>query len=293
MTVVADHDAAAQLDHAALHLVDESGLVGGHHDGRAAGVDAGQQLHDVHRRGGVEVAGRLVGEEDLRAVDERAGDRDALLLTAGELVRQSLLLAVQADQGEHLRDRLLDERAGRADDLQRERDVLEDRLVRQQAEILEHRADVAAEVGDLPGGEGPQISPEHHDTAVARIVFAEDQPQAGGLPRTGRADEEDELSALHLEVDVAQRRLAGPAVFLGDVLEPDHDLSSLSAAAADAGCDTPGALVRRNLRDQSSSSLRLRQRMPAAIRPSRSPSNTTAGLPTSYPVRRSLTSCWP
>ncbi|KXZ57739.1 Alpha/beta hydrolase family protein [Microbacterium laevaniformans] len=33
--------------------------------------------------------------------------------------------------------------------------------------------------------------------------------------------------------------------------------------------------------DQSSSSLRLRQRMPAAMRPSRSPSKTTAGLPTS------------
>ncbi len=33
--------------------------------------------------------------------------------------------------------------------------------------------------------------------------------------------------------------------------------------------------------DQSSSSLRLRHRMPAAMRPSRSPSKTTAGLPTS------------
>ena len=35
---------------------------------------------------GVEVAGRLVGEDDGGAVDERAGDRHALALTAGELV---------------------------------------------------------------------------------------------------------------------------------------------------------------------------------------------------------------
>ena len=33
----------------------------------------------------VEVAGRLVGEHDRRARDQRAGDRDALLLAAGEL----------------------------------------------------------------------------------------------------------------------------------------------------------------------------------------------------------------
>ncbi len=32
----------------------------------------------------VEIAGRLVGEQDLRVVGERADDRDALLLAAGE-----------------------------------------------------------------------------------------------------------------------------------------------------------------------------------------------------------------
>ena len=41
----------------------------------------------------VEVAGRLVGEEQRGRVDQRARDRDALLLAAGELVRQVLLAA--------------------------------------------------------------------------------------------------------------------------------------------------------------------------------------------------------
>ena len=37
---------------------------------------------------GVEVAGRLVGEQDRRVVDESAGDADALLLSAAEFARQ-------------------------------------------------------------------------------------------------------------------------------------------------------------------------------------------------------------
>ena len=45
----------------------------------------------------VEVAGRLVGEHHGRARDERAGDRDALLLAAGELGRAVLAPVAEAD----------------------------------------------------------------------------------------------------------------------------------------------------------------------------------------------------
>ena len=38
-------------------------------------------------RAAVEVAGRLVGQQHGRVGDDRARDRDALLLAAGELVR--------------------------------------------------------------------------------------------------------------------------------------------------------------------------------------------------------------
>ena len=45
----------------------------------------------------VEVAGRLVGQEDGRVGDERAGDGDALLLAAGELRGVVAFAAGQAD----------------------------------------------------------------------------------------------------------------------------------------------------------------------------------------------------
>ena len=45
-----------------------------------------EQREDLVAGAAVEVAGRLVGEQDRRAVDQRPGDGDALLLAAGELV---------------------------------------------------------------------------------------------------------------------------------------------------------------------------------------------------------------
>jgi hypothetical protein len=48
-------------------------------------VALAQDRHHLAGGGRVEVAGGLVGEQDARAVDERAGDRDPLLLAAREV----------------------------------------------------------------------------------------------------------------------------------------------------------------------------------------------------------------
>ena len=53
--------------------------------------------HDLLGGLRVEVAGRLVGEHELGLVDQRAGDRDALLLAARELARLVVLAAGQPD----------------------------------------------------------------------------------------------------------------------------------------------------------------------------------------------------
>jgi hypothetical protein len=61
--------------------------VGDHDHGRAGRATP---LEDVHHRfavGAVEIAGRLVGEDQVRLGGERAGDGDALLLAAGKLLR--------------------------------------------------------------------------------------------------------------------------------------------------------------------------------------------------------------
>ena len=59
-----------------------------------------EQLEHVGRGVRVEVAGRLVADDQLRVGGERARDRDALLLAAGELRRQVVGLVAEADQVE-------------------------------------------------------------------------------------------------------------------------------------------------------------------------------------------------
>src|SRR5713226_4835317 len=89
---VSDLDDAAAIERhrPSSGAPNELALVGGDNDGGAAGVDLAEQIHDLERQIGIEVAGRLIGEDEVRIVDERAGNRDALLLAARELFRKSV-----------------------------------------------------------------------------------------------------------------------------------------------------------------------------------------------------------
>jgi hypothetical protein len=61
-----------------------------------------KQGEDLGAAVGVEVAGRLVGQDDLRLVDQGPGDGDALLLAARELGRLVVGSIGQADEAERL-----------------------------------------------------------------------------------------------------------------------------------------------------------------------------------------------
>src|SRR5689334_12824743 len=102
--LVAYERPVVELDDAPAHRVDDARVVRRHYDGRPGPVDAVEESHDADGRRGIEVPGRLVGEEDQWAVHERARDRHALLLSTGELVREVVGLLRQADEVEDLRN---------------------------------------------------------------------------------------------------------------------------------------------------------------------------------------------
>ena len=79
-----------------------------HHDDRLAdfAVETLEQLQDLLGRRAIEVAGGLVGDDQRRIADQRAGDRDALLLAAGELVRVVLHAVGETDERERRLDAL-------------------------------------------------------------------------------------------------------------------------------------------------------------------------------------------
>ena len=81
---------------------DELTIVRRDDDGRAASVDLAEEIHDFERQIGIEVSGGLVGQDDVRVVDERPGNRDALLFAARQLVGQRVHPVLETDPLQHL-----------------------------------------------------------------------------------------------------------------------------------------------------------------------------------------------
>ena len=94
---------------------------------------------------GVELAGRLVGQDQERVLHQGPGDGHALLLAAGELVGAVVEAVAQADLREQLGGPLLLLRR-HAPGQERHQHVLEGREVADQVERLEDEADLVAAV---------------------------------------------------------------------------------------------------------------------------------------------------
>src|SRR5687767_13691813 len=92
---------------------------------------------------GVVIAGGLIGEDEIRLMDHRPSDRDALLLTTGELAGQVIAAVADVHAFEHGVDlRLtLTRRGFRVDE--RQLDVFVNRELVDEVEALEDEADVA------------------------------------------------------------------------------------------------------------------------------------------------------
>jgi len=83
-----DYAAGIHHDHAGGDLRDHGEIVGDEEHGQAElGAQLSQQVEDLGLDGDVERGGGLVGDEQLRAVDDGHGDHDALAHAAGKLVR--------------------------------------------------------------------------------------------------------------------------------------------------------------------------------------------------------------
>jgi hypothetical protein len=94
--------APAVLEHALVQADDVvdvalgARVVGHHDDGLLEdAVQLAEQRQDLDGALRVEVAGRLVGDDEIGIGDDRARDRDALLLAAGELLRPMMTDAKQ------------------------------------------------------------------------------------------------------------------------------------------------------------------------------------------------------
>src|SRR5260370_24157241 len=99
-TVRGSFDSPRTQPHHTVAARGQRGIVGDEHErGAALRMSCEQKIDDLRPGGLVEVAGRLVGDEDGWVWRERAGKRDALLLPAGKPSRVVGLPLAQADRG--------------------------------------------------------------------------------------------------------------------------------------------------------------------------------------------------
>src|SRR5690606_8611574 len=217
--------------HVALRARGELRVVGHHHDGGALLVDFLEQLHHPARHLRIEVAGRLVRQQQARAARERARDRGALLLAAGQLGRIVLHARAEAD----LRQRLLDALAalgGRhAAVAQRHVAVVEQVEVRDQVEALEDEADLAvAQLRARVVGQTAHVLAVEQVFAPGEGLQQARDVEEGGLARARGAGDRNELAVAHVQVERPQGVGLDEfgAVDLADLAHLEHGVSSLS-----------------------------------------------------------------
>jgi hypothetical protein len=171
----------------------------------------------------------LVASSDSRTLGSPARAR-ALLLAAGELGRVGLGLVGETDEVEQfpgLAGALL---AGRAEDLQRQLDVVLHGPRRQQVEVLEDHADTAARPAQLPAGagsapgEGGEVLSGDGDRAGGGTLQQVDAADERGLAGAGLADDAVHLAFADVEIDAVQGGdlTAAGAVDLGQACGGDH-----------------------------------------------------------------------
>ena len=129
-------------DHPVRHLLGEADLVGDDDERHARLGEAADHGEHFGDQLGIEGRSGLVEQHQPGRDGERAGDRHALLLAAGEAMRQVVQVAAEADADEQAPRRLVGLLLVHAVDMGRRLDdVFQRREVVEQVEVLEDHAD--------------------------------------------------------------------------------------------------------------------------------------------------------
>ena len=212
------NEAVGQLDDA---------VVVGHHDDRGAVLDGQilEEAHDIAGRIGIEGGGRLVGQDQPRAVGKGARDRHPLALAARQLARLVVDAGAEPEALQHGDAALAHLRARMAaGELQRHLHILVGGQRFEEIVHLEDKADVAPDMHEIAGGQPGEIMAHQVDPALLDRAQRADQGQQRGLPRARRAGHHHQLPGLDRKPDVEQHLVlcVALAVVKIDGVDPHH-----------------------------------------------------------------------
>ena len=183
-------------------------------------VDTNKVLHDLAGRNRVQRSHRLVRKDDFGILVECAGERHALLLSAGHLIAAGIGLVQDADliqtlQGAHLLF-LAENAAEHTEEIHIGhigcQNIFQCRAAGNQVEALENHADLTAIPAQLLALECIDIDTVNRQCAAGHIVHTVDAAQNGRFAGAGEADDRDKFALLDVQIDILQR---GKAVGIG------------------------------------------------------------------------------
>ncbi len=160
------------------------------------GADAAHEVEHLVPSHRVEPVGRLVEQHQLRVVDERLRELDALPHAGRVAAHRAIALLEEADVAQRLRGALAGGAARQAVHLGHVRDELGRADLERQAVVLRHVADAAT---DLEPSRG-DVEVEHRRGARRRLEQPEQDLDQRALPRPVRAHQPDH-ARLELELE--------------------------------------------------------------------------------------------
>src|SRR3990172_620654 len=201
-------DLAVGHHHRAPDAPGELAVVRDHQDRLALGDQIVEERENRLGRLGIQIAGRFVGQNDRRVVGQRAGDGNALLLTAGNRRRQLVGVLGQLNYLEQAHRALLPV-AGRVhiSEVHRQHHVLDERQGGQELEKLEDDAQLeAAPLRHLVLAQAMHGGVADPHLARSRSIDAGDHVKQGGLAAARFANDGDEFAFVDFQVDAGERR---------------------------------------------------------------------------------------
>ncbi len=203
-SIESDDLAAIDDGHAITQQLGFVHVVRRQQDGAALGSVPRQQVPQLAARLRVEPGRRLVEKQQVGLSHQRAGQREPLLLSAGELADPAGALRVEFDQRQHLVDRAaaLRKRSEQADRLLDRELVVELCFLELNAEPPAQRA-----IASL----APALAEHFHLTGIGRREAFEDL-YGGRLAGTVGAEQAEALAAPHLEIETRHGHDVGKAL---------------------------------------------------------------------------------
>jgi hypothetical protein len=199
------NDAAVAQLHDTFGARGDCGIVCNNDDRLTLGVQLFEDTKHLLPASGIERASRLIGQDDVGAIDQGTGDADALLLTAGQLSRLVIETVGHAETGQQRNSAALTFPTAEPRVNRRHLDIAQRAQFRQQVITLKDEAKMfAAQRGELVRIERRRFPAINQIVARGRPVEAPDHIHQRRLARAGRADDRHHVALRDGQVDVLQ-----------------------------------------------------------------------------------------